>query len=88
MLAQAGLQSLELSLEIGATLLELALFGFAVVQADTQRVTLGMQMPGALHQLPDAGGELVEVLQHGRYRKPSGNRTGLFTQAEKHGNIR
>jgi hypothetical protein len=29
-----------------------------------------VKLTGALHQLPDAGSELVEVLQHGRYRKP------------------
>jgi len=30
---------------------------------------------------------LIEVLQHGRYRKPSARRPGGRTQGEKYGNI-
>ncbi|GAB1577607.1 hypothetical protein BPNSA17_24400 [Bordetella petrii] len=88
MLLQLGLQGLDFGLVLGATLLERALAGFTLAQADTQRITLGMQLPRALHQLPDTGGELIEVLQHGRYRKPSAGWPGGRTQGEKYGNIR
>ena len=56
---QLGLQGNDFSLAFGGALLERALLGFGVVQAQAQRVALGVQVPGALHQLPDTGSELV-----------------------------
>jgi hypothetical protein len=54
-----ALQRDDLGLAISSALLEHTLLGFEVVQAETQRVTLGVELAGALHQLPDSGGELV-----------------------------
>ena len=87
MVLQLGLQGNDFSLAFGGALLERALLGFGVVQAQAQRVALGVQVPGALHQLPDTGSELVQVLQHGRYRKPSRGDPGHYTQGEKPSNI-
>nr|WP_236094771.1 hypothetical protein [Bordetella holmesii] len=87
MVAHLFFEGLEFGFAVGAALFERARFRIAVVETNTQRITLGVQLPGALHQLPNSGGELIEVLQHGHYRKPSGTDSGLFTQAEKTGNI-
>ena len=48
MVLQLGLQGNDFSLAFGGALLERALLGFGVVQAQAQRVALGVQVPGAL----------------------------------------
>nr|WP_175128285.1 hypothetical protein [Achromobacter piechaudii] len=54
-----ALQIDDVSLALGGALLQRALLGFEVVQAEAQRITLCVELAGALHQLPDSGGELV-----------------------------
>lgn len=54
-----ALQRGDVGLALSGALLQHALFSFEVVQAEAQRVTLCVELAGALHQLPDSGGELV-----------------------------
>jgi len=49
----------DFGLALGGALLEHALLSFGFIQALAQRVTLCVELAGALHQLPYAGGELV-----------------------------
>ncbi|GEM_PF-17269 len=44
---------------------------FEAGDAGLQRDTVGLHPLDELHQLPDTGREGIEILQHGRYRKPS-----------------
>jgi hypothetical protein len=54
-----ALQRDDLGLALGGALLQHALLSFGFVQTGAQRVTLCVELAGALHQLPDAGSELV-----------------------------
>jgi len=56
---ELALQGDDLCFAVGGALLQHALLSFEIIQAKTQRVTLGVELAGALHQLPDSGGELV-----------------------------
>ncbi|MNJ78785.1 hypothetical protein D3C77_766310 [compost metagenome] len=59
MILKLALQRDDLGLALGGALLQHTLFSFEVIQAEAQRVTLCVELAGALHQLPDSGGELV-----------------------------
>lgn len=52
-------QSAQFGIAVGATLRQRLHLAFTVIQTNTQRITLGVKLPGALHQLPYAGGELI-----------------------------
>ncbi len=54
-----ALQRDDIGLALGGALLERTLLSFEFVQAEAQRVTLCVELAGAMHQLPDSGGELV-----------------------------
>lgn len=56
MLGYSRAQGLQFVFVFGAALLQTALLAFAVVQARAQGIALGVQLTGALHQKPDAGG--------------------------------
>lgn len=59
MFLQLCLQCLDFRLVRLTTLLERALSGLALVEAGTQHVTLGLKVPGELHELPDTGREVI-----------------------------